>query len=273
MDRFIECANEGKPLAEPLVFDCHGHFGSEPGFHIPGVAVEEFAAALERVGIDRVAISTFASGIPFGNDAVAGAVSARPDLFIGYARINANYPDVMEDELRRCFDELGFKGIKIHPYGDQVHPDDPRYDPVWEFASERNVPVLSHTWNSLRHSDPLNAYCTPSRFANVVRDRPGVKLILGHSGGEWDGIVEAIQVAKAFPNVFLDTASSRLYPGAIEMMVAEVGADRVLYGSDVPFLSPVPQVGKIVHADIGEAEKRMILGQNAARLFGLDAGR
>ena len=56
------------------------------------------------------------------------------------------------------------------------------------------------------------------------------------------------------------------------MLVAAIGAERVLYGSDVPFLSPVPQVGKVVYADIGETEKRMILGLNAARLFGVDLG-
>jgi len=132
--------------------------------------------------------------------------------------------------------------------------------------------VLIHTWNSLRYADPLLDYCVPAQCGRIAEDYPGAKIILGHSGGEYDGVLEAITVAKAFPNVYLDTASSRLYPSMIEMMVAEVGAEKVLYGSDVPFVSPVPQVGKIVYAEIGEAEKRMIPGLNAAGLFGLDAG-
>lgn len=269
-DRFIGTANEGKPFVDSFVFDCHGHFGVEAGFFIPGTPVGEFIAGLDRVGIDTVAVSSFSSAFPFGNDVVAEAVSAHPDRFVGYARINANDHDEIHGELTRCFDEMGFKGVKVHPYCDQVPADDPRYDPVWEFCAERGAPVLIHTWNSRRYADPLLDFCVPSLFARIAEDHPGANLIIGHSGGEYDGILEAIEVAKAYPNVYLDTASSRLYPGVIEMMVSEVGAHKVLYGSDVPFLSPVPQIGKVVYAAISEDEKRMILGGNVARLFGME---
>jgi predicted TIM-barrel fold metal-dependent hydrolase len=270
MDYFLKMARMGEPFQHACIFDCHGHFGPSAGFHIPGTAVDEFVSVLDRVGIDCVAVSTFGNIVPFGNDVVAQAVSQYPDRFIGYTRVNANYPETIENELIRCFDELGFKGIKIHPYSDQVFPVDSRYKPVWEFAAKRNVPVLIHTWNTLRYNDPLNKFCIPSQFEKIAQDYPEAKIILGHSGGEYDGILEAIRVAKALPNVFLDTASSRLYPGVIEMMVNEVGADKVLFGSDVPFLSPVPQIGKIVYADLEESEKRMILGLNAAKLFSIN---
>jgi len=269
MDSLVKTAHAGRPLRDLFVFDCHGHFGPHCGFHIPARSVDEFLAVLDRVGIDAVAVSTLGNVVPFGNDRVAEAVSAHPGRFIGYARVNANYPDLIEPELRRCFDELGFKGIKIHPYCDQVFPGDPRYRPVWEFSAERNVPVLIHTWNSLRYSDPLLGFCMPSLFGKIAADFPAATIILGHSGGEYDGILEAIRVVQDYPNVYLDTASSRLYPGVIEMMVSEVGPERVLYGSDVPVLSPIPQIGKVIYADIDEAEKKMILGLNAARLFGV----
>jgi len=272
MDYFVRTANEGKPLRNAVIFDCHGHLGTDAGFHIPAAGAREYVAVLDGIGIDTVAVSTFGNVVPFGNDVVARAVSAFPGRFVGYARVNANYPEDMEAELSRCFDELVFKGIKIHSYCDQVRADDARYEPVWKFATQRSTPVLIHTWNSLRYADPLLDYCVPSRFETIAEDYPDAKIILGHSGGEYDGILEATKVAKAFPNVYLDTASSRLYPGVIEMMVNEVGAEKVFYGSDVPFLSPVPQVGKVVYADIGEAEKRMILGLKAAGLFGIDVG-
>ena len=271
MDTFEQTAREGRPFTDALLFDCHGHFGPEAGFHIPGTALDDFVAVLDRIGIDRVAVSTFTNGLPYGNDAVAKAVRARPDRLVGYVRVNANYPKTMERELERCLDQPGFRGIKIHPYCDQVPVEDPRYEPVWKFAVARDVPVLSHTWQSLRYYDPLCDFCTPARFARVLETHPEVKIILGHSGGEYDGILEAIEVAKAFPNVYLDTASSRTYPGVVSMLVKEVGAERVLYGSDTPFLTPVTQVGKVVFAGITEEEKRLILGLNAAKLFRMEA--
>ncbi len=270
MDKYIKIANTGVPFDDTFILDCHGHFGPCQGFHIPNRSADEFVTVLDRIGINAVVISTLGNFVPFGNDVVAGAMSAYPERFIGYARVNANYPDDVKPELVRCFDELGFKGIKIHPYCDQVFPDDPRYKPVWEFSSERKVPVLIHTWNSLRYVDALLDYCLPSLFAKIAEEYPDAIILLGHSGGEYDGVLDAIKVAKEYPNVYLDTASSRLYPEVIEMMVDEVGAERVLYGSDVPFLTPVTQVGKIVYADIKESEKEMILGLNAAKLFGIE---
>ena len=191
---------------------------------------------------------------------------------MGWVRVNANYPDLMEGELARIDDDQGFMGIKVHPYCDQVRADDPRYEPVWKFSAQRKVPVLIHTWNSRRYTDALLDTCVPALFEKIALEHPGATLLLGHSGGEWDGLADALRVAGKCPNVYLDTASSLLYPGLVERMVEELGAEKILYGSDVPFLSPVPQIGKIVAAAIGEKEKRMILGGNAARLFGMKKG-
>jgi len=269
MDYFIKTANKSKAFQDSFIFDCHGHFGVDNGFFIPDTSANKFVNVLDRLGINAVAVSSFSNVFPVGNDIIAQVLSAYPDRFIGYARVNANYSKDIGKELTRCFDRLGFKGIKIHPYLDQVSASDPRYKPVWEFAAERKAPVLIHTWSNKRSNDPLLDFCAPSQIEKIAMDYPEVKIILGHSGGEYDGILEAIKTAKAFANVYLDTASSRLYPGVIEMMVDEVGAEKVLYGSDIVFLSPVPQIGKIVYADIEESDKRKILGYNAAKLFGL----
>ena len=59
-------------------------------------------------------------------------------------------------------------------------------------------------------------------------------------------------------------------PGVIEELVAEVGADRILYGSDMPLVDCRSQIGKIITADIGDDAKHMILGENAKRLLRLN---
>ncbi len=53
-------------------------------------------------------------------------------------------------------------------------------------------------------------------------------------------------------------------------MVHEAGADRVLFGTDLPFLDPRPQLGRVAFAKISDDEKRLILGLNASRIFGID---
>jgi predicted TIM-barrel fold metal-dependent hydrolase len=80
---------------------------------------------------------------------------------------------------------------------------------------------------------------------------------------------QALDAARAYPNIYLETCSSFRTPGVIEQLVAEAGADRVLFGSDTPLMDPRCQIGKIITAAIDDTAKRMILGENAQRLLRL----
>jgi predicted TIM-barrel fold metal-dependent hydrolase len=51
------------------------------------------------------------------------------------------------------------------------------------------------------------------------------------------------------------------------MAVRELGASRVLYGSDVAGRSFASQLAKVTGAEISEADKQMIFGQNLRRLM------
>ena len=82
---------------------------------------------------------------------------------------------------------------------------------------------------------------------------------------------EAVDTARIFPNVYLETCGSGATHGAIEFGVEHAGADRVLYGSDYVQFDMRQQVGKIVTADVPEDAKRKILGLNAIKLLGLEA--
>ena len=80
---------------------------------------------------------------------------------------------------------------------------------------------------------------------------------------------EAIAAARARPNFYLETCSTFRTPGVVEELVSKAGADRVLFGSDVPLMDPRPQLGKIITADIDAEAKRLVLGANAHRLLKL----
>jgi hypothetical protein len=103
-------------------------------------------------------------------------------------------------------------------------------------------------------------------MASIAAEFPTVALLLGHSGGSWAGHLDAIEVAQRWPNVYLETCVSQSHFGAIEWMVREVGATRVVFGTDQPFIDPRPQLGRVAFAKITDEERRLILGGNAARL-------
>jgi predicted TIM-barrel fold metal-dependent hydrolase len=51
------------------------------------------------------------------------------------------------------------------------------------------------------------------------------------------------------------------------MFTAAVGAERIIWGSDITFLNQAHQLGRVIGADLSEEEKRLILGGNARRIL------
>jgi predicted TIM-barrel fold metal-dependent hydrolase len=151
--------------------------------------------------------------------------------------------------------------IKIHPEF-HAHPmDGAGYGDAFAFASEHRIPVLTHSWGVGRGLDH------PDLARGIAERYPGMPFILGHAGGVPEGVHAAVAVAREAPSVLLDTGTSQVLRGAIEHMVEEVGADRVLFGTDAAYLADAPQVARIAGARIDEADKRKILGENLLGLL------
>ncbi len=56
--------------------------------------------------------------------------------------------------------------------------------------------------------------------------------------------------------------------GAIERLAGEVGSDRLLFGTDLPWFSPHQGIGALLSAAISDEDRHNILHRNAARLLG-----
>jgi predicted TIM-barrel fold metal-dependent hydrolase len=87
---------------------------------------------------------------------------------------------------------------------------------------------------------------------------------MAHLGGKWQ---RGVRVVRPYPNVFVDFSGSRAYLGSVEHAVRELGAGRVLFGSDAHYRSCAGQIAKVIAAEIDLADKRRILWDNSARLF------
>src|SRR5690606_6851834 len=137
--------------------------------------------------------------------------------------------------------------------------DGPNYEPVWKVALERNCPVLTHAWAG----DP---YCGPGPVRRVMEKHPDVRLPFGHSLCPTP-FEQAAEVARDFENLWLDITSSNQCYRMIEHAVATVGAHRILYGSDMPFIGAAGPVGRLLYAEISEEDRAAIFGGNAKRLL------
>ena len=255
---------DGLPLEDVLIIDAHAHLGAcaDGRMYIPTPDADTMVRLMDRMGVDLACINASVTSPDYrkGNDLTAEAVRRYPDRFVGLARVNPHYPDEVRPELERCFEELGMKGIKIHPTCNDYPVDGEGYEEVWRFASERRTFVLSHTWYN-------SSTCSPRMFASLAERYPDVTIILGHSGGNPKGYMEAIGVARRYPNVYLDLCGSLITGAWVKRIVEAVGAEKVLYGTDFPFIDPFYEFGKVCFAGIGEEEKRRVLGLNMAEIL------
>jgi uncharacterized protein len=258
----LERARAGQPLTDSLVIDCHCHFGHWRGFHVPDGFEEGMLKSMDALGIRLACLSAHAAIGPdfhFGNRQVADAIMRFPDRFIGYVVLNPHYAGEMENELSALFALDGFKGIKLHPGLHGAAPDDGRYAAAYGFADGRRCPVLIHTWG------------TADLFAveKMARQYPGGRYIMAHAGGSVPAMETAIEIVNRNENIYIDTAFSMAFEGNIEWLTGQVGSEKLLFGTDMPFFDPRIDFGRIAWAKISDRDKENILGLNVQKLLKL----
>jgi predicted TIM-barrel fold metal-dependent hydrolase len=255
--------------------DVHGHYGrylrAGAGSLLDALSSGDAAEVVRRaqaVNIELTFVSPLTALLPrFHADAVAGNREA--------ARVVAQTPGLKQyvviDPLRletyaqaeEMLAQSQCVGIKIHPE-EHGYPIREHARAIFEFAARHRAVVLTHSSEQNSLADDFIPWA--DRF-------PEVRLILAHIGCGHDGDlthqVRAMQRSH-HGNVYADTSSARsIVPGLIEWAVREVGADRVLFGTDTPLYHTAMQRARIDHADLSDADKRRILRENALRLFGL----
>jgi predicted TIM-barrel fold metal-dependent hydrolase len=243
------------------VIDFHAHAMTENKYGMrgdPGLMVR----TMDAVGVDQACLNALIDpGGTKSNDRVAEYVARYPDRFFGFAFVSPTMPQRIRPELTRAIDELGFVAIKVYSPTTPWPLDAPQWDPIYRFADERGLAMLFHTGP--------HPHAQPKLLSEVAPRFPRAKFVAGHTGNTPDERAQAIAAAQANTNVYLETCSTFRTPGVIEQLVNEAGADRVLFGTDMPLMDPRPQLGKILTARISDDAKRKILGDNARRLLSI----
>jgi predicted TIM-barrel fold metal-dependent hydrolase len=240
------------------VLDCHGHIGVHPDFPAYKADADAMVAVMDLLNMERLAVtSTLAcyNDCPRGNAEIEAVLRRHPDRFFGYVTVNPNPPGQALEELERW---AGFHRpplIKLHPGLHKYPVHGEHYKPIWDYANQHEAVVLVHTWDS----DPN---CGPLLFPPIARAHPRARILLGHAGVTWRGYMQAVEAAEAAPNLFLDLAGSQHHRLILERCAQRIGAERILFGSDMPFLEASMTLAHVLTANISDAEKEKILRTN-----------
>ncbi|HUU69030.1 MAG TPA: amidohydrolase family protein [Planctomycetota bacterium] len=250
----------GKAASCP-VYDMHGHMGVWHSIYFPRAEAAEMAKSMDAAGVRLLCFAHHASlfAPDIGNAAAVQAVRAFPDHFRAYLSVNPHYPELLSRDLAE-FDSLRdvYVGLKFLADYHGVPISDDRYRGAWEFANDRGLPVLSHTWGG----SPCNG---ASEIRKIATRYSRIKLFLGHSlNNRWS---EAVDLAREFPHVYLELTSVLGRRGVLEFFCEKVGSHRLLYGTDLPWFDEHQSVGSVLAAEITEEDRHNILHRNAEKLL------
>ncbi|HRJ09080.1 MAG TPA: amidohydrolase family protein [Prosthecobacter sp.] len=189
-----------------------------------------------------------------------------PDLMLGMIQLNAGDVPASMRALDRWLRDGPMKGVYFPgsaPGG--LNCTHPNFDPLVARIHELGGAIMVHTWfKTGEEAGPHGS--TPADLVALAARHPRQTFICAHAGGNWE---LGIQAVRGSPNIVVETSGFDATASFIEMAARELGAERILFGSHLPSRSLGTELGKVLFADIGEEEKKLILGGNFRRLLGM----
>jgi len=247
---------------------------------VPIREMDEVARVYEELDIIAVLLAwdaETATGLPpLTNDEVADVVKKYPRQFVGFACVDPWKGKRAIDEMERAITELGLIGAKFHPGIQAFYPNDKQFYPLYEKITELGVPALFHTGtNGLGAGKPGGMgikldYSRPIYLDHVAADFPELTIIGAHPAWPWHDEMLAIIGHKS--NVFMDLSgwSPKYVPKAIIDEARTRLQDRILFGSDYPFIMPQRWLADFDSLEGFSPEvRRKILHDNAAKILKL----
>lgn len=248
------------------IWDLHCHLSGVSGL-TPEERLEALLVFADRMGVDRLCVymgmkwaqDPAPADLVRQNSEVLRAIAKYPDRAFGFVYLSATYPEESLAELERCVADGPMVGVKLWV---AEKCSVPAIDAIIRRAAELKAVIFQHTWFKTNGNYPGES--SPDDLVALARRFPDVPIICGHTGGSWEPGIRAI---RAQANLYADLAGSDPNAGFTEMAVRELGASRVIYGSDGGGRSFASQLAKVHGAKISDADKQRIFCDNLRGLL------
>lgn len=237
------------------------------------------------------------------NDRLAEFIAGNPKRFSGLCLLPTADPTAAAAELERSVDKLGLKGAMVHGLTNGKFLDDKQFWPIFERAQALDVPIYLHP--AFPHPSVIDAYykdyvasypeiigpalgftveaatqCVRLVISGVFDHCPSLKIIVGHLG---EGIPfllwrideslsrsnRATPFKEIFRRNFYLTTSGNFSDTALAASIVEMGVDHILFSVDWPFISNKMAADWLSAAELSDADKAKVFGQNAKALLKL----
>lgn len=260
-DPIAVLVDNGVALNEYLNFpiiDAHTHFISDDAKTADwigsGRSVEELIKVASKLGFSEIRTSAM-DGLLFdgiiGNSVVDKAIKEHKFPIKGYVTANPYYEEDILLALEKLKD-TNYVGVKLYPSKNWYDYDGKLYEPILEHASQLGKYFLLHG--------------TPEEAERVMKKYPDLKILLAHATQSYEFMDKVIALAEQYPQLYVDICCRYMTNGAIEYLVNNLGADKVLFGSDSNLLSQEEHLGWLGYSNLSFDDKKNILSDNALKL-------
>ena len=269
------------------------------GVDVEALSINPFWYRAERDAAEQL--------IKVQNETLVEFCAGHPDRFVGFATAALQFPDLAAQQVEHAVKKLGFRGVGVAGSVASQELANPKFHPFWAKCEELGVLVFMHPLGT-RELEPSGRLAGSGLLTNTIGnplettialshlifegtlDRfPGLKICAAHGGGFLPSYANRSDaVIKTFPDrvgplpkknpteylrngqLYFDTI---MFTGeAMRHLIAEVGIEHVVMGTDYPFpwnTAPVDHILSI--PGISDADKIAMLGGTAAKLLGIDS--
>jgi uncharacterized protein len=259
-------SNEAQAETRRGIFDAHLHIPSDNGenfqWNLVTRNMPEFVAYLDKCGVRRGVISSSWSNkaqtpedYRGGNREVAKYVERYKGRFRGSCVITPFRIEEALREIEHCHKEYGFVWLgEFCNYMTGYKYDTPEWAEVMKLATALNLVLQIHT--------------TTSEMRYLAENFPDAVIVFPHLGANRNDIFERIEIVAKHKNTCIELSGSGIERvGILEKAVKEIGADRVLYGSDFTINDPAAVIARVRNAFLTAEDREKILFRNVERLL------
>ncbi len=255
------------------MIDANAYLGNWPFRPLRYTTPDALLGKLDALGIERAVVSplpnVFYKDQLAGNRVLHDQVKTHADRFLPAFTLNPTFPG-WEEDLAICVEEFGMGVMRLHPNYHRFALDSAAGNAALAAARAHNfVVILTVGIEDTRHHHPLVKVpdVPGAELAAAVSAFPDVRFLI--AAGAFAALNAVWAEATRRDNLYVEISRVQGPVGDIEKLCATMGADHVLFGTNLPLHVPEAPAMALAHAKISAGERRQIAHDNAARLFGL----
>jgi aminocarboxymuconate-semialdehyde decarboxylase len=286
----IRTAPNNASVLAPERFDRMDEWGTD----MQALSINPTWYAVERDVVSQV--------IKVQNEKLAELCAKYPDRFVAFASVALQFPDLAAEQLEEGVWKYNLRGAAIggHVNGDELSAA--RFDPFWRKAEELGVLIFMHPQgipemdkrlagngglnNVIGNPLETTIFLSHLIFDGTLDRFPGLKICAAHAGGYLPSYIgrsdygcvrfpESCRASKKKASEYVRQLyfDSMVFTAeGLRHLVAECGASQIMIGTDYPFPWSTTTVDHVLNTpELSDADKRAILGENAARLLRISA--